>query len=267
MRSTAPDSTRAAGSTRPCADTLGMTPTRFRAGGDGAAIRFAVGECSLGAILVAASETGVCAIRLGDDPDDAGAGSPGPLPESAADRRRCRVRAARGQGGRLRRGAGPRARPPARRSRHCVPAAGLAGAARRSRRARRPPTPRSPSGSERRRPRGPSRRPARRMASPSPFPATASCAPTARSRATDGASSGSERCSIARPPRDDGRQPRPRAGRTYLGRRIAALDWPRLADDLDAHALRDRALAADAGRVPRARRDLHGGCARSAAGS
>jgi AraC family transcriptional regulator of adaptative response/methylated-DNA-[protein]-cysteine methyltransferase len=32
-------------------------------------IRFAVGECSLGAILVAASEKGVCAILLGDDPD------------------------------------------------------------------------------------------------------------------------------------------------------------------------------------------------------
>ena len=50
-------------------DLLGMTPTRFRAGGDGAAIRFAVGECSLGAILVAATEKGVCAIHLGDDPE------------------------------------------------------------------------------------------------------------------------------------------------------------------------------------------------------
>ena len=49
---------------------LGMTPTRFRAGGDGAAIRFAVGECSLGAILVAATEKGVCAIHLGDDPEE-----------------------------------------------------------------------------------------------------------------------------------------------------------------------------------------------------
>jgi AraC family transcriptional regulator of adaptative response/methylated-DNA-[protein]-cysteine methyltransferase len=46
---------------------LGMTPTRFRAGGLGAEIRFAVGECSLGAILVAASERGICAISLGDD--------------------------------------------------------------------------------------------------------------------------------------------------------------------------------------------------------
>ncbi|HEV2303271.1 MAG TPA: bifunctional DNA-binding transcriptional regulator/O6-methylguanine-DNA methyltransferase Ada [Stellaceae bacterium] len=48
---------------------LGMTPTKFRAGGAGAAIRFAVGECSLGAILVAATEKGVCAIHLGDDPE------------------------------------------------------------------------------------------------------------------------------------------------------------------------------------------------------
>jgi len=32
-------------------------------------IRFAIGECSLGAILVAASEKGVCCIPLGDDPD------------------------------------------------------------------------------------------------------------------------------------------------------------------------------------------------------
>jgi len=47
---------------------LGMTPTAFRAGGDGATIRFAVGESSLGSVLVAASDKGVCAIFLGDDP-------------------------------------------------------------------------------------------------------------------------------------------------------------------------------------------------------
>jgi AraC family transcriptional regulator, regulatory protein of adaptative response / methylated-DNA-[protein]-cysteine methyltransferase len=50
-------------------DLLGMTPTEFRAGGDGNVIRFAVGECSLGSILVAASEKGVCAIEFSDDPD------------------------------------------------------------------------------------------------------------------------------------------------------------------------------------------------------
>lgn len=51
------------------AKTLGMTPRRFRAGGAGMQIRFAVGQCSLGAILVAATEHGVCAILMGDDPD------------------------------------------------------------------------------------------------------------------------------------------------------------------------------------------------------
>ena len=48
---------------------LGMTPTDYRTGGARAQIRFAVGECSLGAILVARSAKGVCAILLGDDPD------------------------------------------------------------------------------------------------------------------------------------------------------------------------------------------------------
>jgi AraC family transcriptional regulator of adaptative response/methylated-DNA-[protein]-cysteine methyltransferase len=47
---------------------LGMTPTRFRAGGVGTEIRFAIGQCSLGAILVARSDRGVCAIQLGNDP-------------------------------------------------------------------------------------------------------------------------------------------------------------------------------------------------------
>lgn len=49
--------------------TLGMTPTCLRAAGSGESIRFAVGECSLGTILVATTEQGVCAIMLGDDPD------------------------------------------------------------------------------------------------------------------------------------------------------------------------------------------------------
>lgn len=48
---------------------LGMTPSRYRAGGTDIAMRFAIGECSLGAILVAASARGICAILMGDDPD------------------------------------------------------------------------------------------------------------------------------------------------------------------------------------------------------
>ncbi len=47
---------------------LGMEPRRYRDGGRGAAIRFAVGETTLGSILVAATDAGVCAIELGDDP-------------------------------------------------------------------------------------------------------------------------------------------------------------------------------------------------------
>ncbi|HEY1589075.1 MAG TPA: bifunctional DNA-binding transcriptional regulator/O6-methylguanine-DNA methyltransferase Ada [Rhodanobacter sp.] len=48
---------------------LGMTPSSYRAGGIDSDIRFAIGECSLGAILVAQSQRGVCAILLGDDPE------------------------------------------------------------------------------------------------------------------------------------------------------------------------------------------------------
>ena len=50
-------------------EVLGMTPSDFRSGGAKAEMRFAVGACSLGAILVAASDKGVCAILLGDDPE------------------------------------------------------------------------------------------------------------------------------------------------------------------------------------------------------
>jgi AraC family transcriptional regulator of adaptative response/methylated-DNA-[protein]-cysteine methyltransferase len=57
---------------------LGMTATAWRRGGEGATIRFAVGQCSLGAILVAATERGVCAIAFGDDPQ--------PLVEGLQDR-------------------------------------------------------------------------------------------------------------------------------------------------------------------------------------
>lgn len=47
---------------------LGMTPSAYRKGGARETIRFAVGACSLGHVLVAATARGICAIRLGDDP-------------------------------------------------------------------------------------------------------------------------------------------------------------------------------------------------------
>jgi AraC family transcriptional regulator of adaptative response/methylated-DNA-[protein]-cysteine methyltransferase len=46
-----------------------MTPSNYKAGGKNMTIKFAIGESSLGAILVASSERGVCAIFLGNDPE------------------------------------------------------------------------------------------------------------------------------------------------------------------------------------------------------
>ncbi|MCI5068614.1 bifunctional DNA-binding transcriptional regulator/O6-methylguanine-DNA methyltransferase Ada [Acidovorax sp.] len=51
------------------AQVLGMAPSRYRAGGAAQDIRYAVGPCSLGSVLVAQSDRGICAILLGDDAD------------------------------------------------------------------------------------------------------------------------------------------------------------------------------------------------------
>ena len=48
---------------------LGMTPSAYRRGGQDTEIRFALGQCALGAILVAQGARGICAISLGDDPE------------------------------------------------------------------------------------------------------------------------------------------------------------------------------------------------------
>lgn len=49
---------------------LGMTPRQYRAGGADTRIHFATGQCSLGAILVARSRKGLCAILLGEAADE-----------------------------------------------------------------------------------------------------------------------------------------------------------------------------------------------------
>ncbi|MBA3515716.1 MAG: bifunctional DNA-binding transcriptional regulator/O6-methylguanine-DNA methyltransferase Ada [Pyrinomonadaceae bacterium] len=46
--------------------TLGMTPATYRRGGRGAVINYTIAPCSLGLLLVAATERGVCAVKLGD---------------------------------------------------------------------------------------------------------------------------------------------------------------------------------------------------------
>ncbi len=61
-----------------CAPELGLKPSAFVKGGAGEVILFAVGECSLGSILVAATAQGICAIQFGDAPE--------PLVEALQDR-------------------------------------------------------------------------------------------------------------------------------------------------------------------------------------
>lgn len=46
---------------------LGMTPSVYRSGGKNLTLRFAIGEASLGHVLVAQSDRGICAILLGDE--------------------------------------------------------------------------------------------------------------------------------------------------------------------------------------------------------
>jgi AraC family transcriptional regulator of adaptative response/methylated-DNA-[protein]-cysteine methyltransferase len=47
------------------AGVLGMTPGAYRRGGEGAAVRYATAPCALGRVLVAATDRGVCAVKLG----------------------------------------------------------------------------------------------------------------------------------------------------------------------------------------------------------
>lgn len=64
---------------------LGMTPAAYREGGVGVRIRYAVQETPLGWLLVAATERGICAVTLGDDPDALAAGLRGEYPRAEID--------------------------------------------------------------------------------------------------------------------------------------------------------------------------------------
>jgi AraC family transcriptional regulator of adaptative response/methylated-DNA-[protein]-cysteine methyltransferase len=48
---------------------LGMTSPDYCVNDSSGRIRFALGECSLGSVLVAINEKGICAISLGDNPE------------------------------------------------------------------------------------------------------------------------------------------------------------------------------------------------------
>ena len=109
---------------------LGMKPKDYRNGGRGAAIRFAVGKCSLGSILVAASEKGICAIFLGDDPAALTKDLAKRFPKAqliAADRN---ISRSRRQGDPIRRGSADRFGSAARSTRNRFSAPSLGGSSR-----------------------------------------------------------------------------------------------------------------------------------------
>ena len=64
---------------------LGMTPARYRAGGEGEQIRWSLVDTALGNALVAATERGICMVELGDDPRGAGSEAARRIPAA----RRC----------------------------------------------------------------------------------------------------------------------------------------------------------------------------------
>ena len=190
---------------------LGMTPTAARRGGEGASIRFAIGQASLGAVLVAATDKGVCAITLGDHPDVLARELQDRFPraelvggDAAFERMVAMVVGlveAPGQRLDLRSiSAAPRSRSAS--GRRCAPFL----------RAGRRPTPRSRERSASRRRCARWRKPAPPIRSRSRSPATGWCEPTATSPATAGASNASASFSRGRR-RDEGRCPNPHPAR------------------------------------------------------
>ena len=112
---------------------LGMTPdARSARGGEGAEIRFAVGEASLGAVLVAATDKGVCCIMLGDDPEALVRELQDRFPRAKLIGGDADFEQTVARGRRPRRGARKRPRSAARHPRHRLSAAGVAGAPRHS---------------------------------------------------------------------------------------------------------------------------------------
>jgi AraC family transcriptional regulator, regulatory protein of adaptative response / methylated-DNA-[protein]-cysteine methyltransferase len=51
-------------------DNLGMTPARYRRGGEAQHLRVALGRSPFGVVGVGRTEAGICSVRLGDAPDD-----------------------------------------------------------------------------------------------------------------------------------------------------------------------------------------------------
>lgn len=65
---------------------LGMTPARYRAGGDGEQIRWSLIDTALGMALVATTQRGICMIELGEDPTALEAKLHGEFPRATLER-------------------------------------------------------------------------------------------------------------------------------------------------------------------------------------
>ncbi|MHB1296541.1 MAG: bifunctional DNA-binding transcriptional regulator/O6-methylguanine-DNA methyltransferase Ada [Anaerolineae bacterium] len=65
---------------------LGMPPGRYRHGGQGMAITYAIVPCALGWLLAAATERGLCVVRLGDAEQELEAGLCAEFPAAALHR-------------------------------------------------------------------------------------------------------------------------------------------------------------------------------------
>ena len=197
------------------AKTLGMKPAAFRRGGAGATIRYAVGRCSLGSIIVAASDVGICFIALGDDRSALVRELEQRFHNADVSDGRRRVREDAAERDRVRRASRDRTRPAARHPRHRVPAARLAGAGKNPRRPHADVSRDRVARSGCRSRRALSAGPAATTRSPLRSRVTAPSAATARSPATDGASIGRRNCSNAKP-KVDGKTPPPVSGRTRV---------------------------------------------------
>ena len=110
-------------------EVLGMKPRSYRAGGVDEEIRIAIRTCSLGKVLVAASEKGVCAILLGDDHKSLMERVAAALFAREADASGCLIRKDRRQDYPASRRARIERRLAARRARHGLPAPRLENAA------------------------------------------------------------------------------------------------------------------------------------------
>jgi len=70
----------------PAVTQLGMTPATYRKGAPGTVVRYSISECSLGRMLVASTERGVCAVHLGDSDAELGMALRGEFPSAVIHR-------------------------------------------------------------------------------------------------------------------------------------------------------------------------------------